>query len=130
MTYASRESRRRTACLRPGSPEIIQDDLGFIWFGTQYGLNRYDGYKFKLFLHDPQRDSSLGGSFVASLFKDRSGVIWVACVQSLDRFDPKTETFTHFRVDADNPEGIAGTVVHISQDAAGMLWLATGNGLK
>src|SRR6266699_523651 len=35
--------------------QITQDDHGFIWFGTQYGLNRYDGYKFKVFVHDPQK---------------------------------------------------------------------------
>ena len=43
--------------------QIVQDDQGFMWFGTEYGLNRYDGYKFKLFVHDPQRPNSLGGNF-------------------------------------------------------------------
>jgi hypothetical protein len=52
---------------------IVQDDRGFIWFGTQYGLNRYDGYEFKLFVHDPRRTNSLSGTFIAALFKDRSG---------------------------------------------------------
>ena len=109
--------------------QIVQDNRGFIWFGTQYGLNRYDGYKFKVFVHDPRRLNSLGGVFVTSLFKDRSGAIWVGCAQSLDKFDPITETFTHYRVDPDNPEGLPGTVVNISQGSDGMLWLATGTGL-
>jgi hypothetical protein len=51
---------------------ILQDDQGFIWFGTQYGLNRYDGYKFKLFKHEPGRPDSLSGVYVHALFKDRS----------------------------------------------------------
>jgi hypothetical protein len=39
--------------------EIVQDDQGFVWFGTQYGLDRYDGYEFKVFTHDPAREDSL-----------------------------------------------------------------------
>src|SRR5215813_5869353 len=104
--------------------EIIQDDQGFIWFGTQVGVNRYDGYKFKVFSHDPVRPSSLSGTFVYSLFKDRSGVIWVGSDQSFDRFERATETFTHFHIDTPDP-----IVIHISQDSAGMLWLATEKGL-
>jgi len=109
--------------------QIVQDDRGFMWFGTQYGLNRYDGYKFKVFVHDSRHSNSLGGVYISSLFKDRSGALWIGCDQSLDRFDPTTETFTHYSADSENPEGLSGTVVHISQDRTGMLWLATGSGL-
>jgi ligand-binding sensor domain-containing protein/signal transduction histidine kinase len=110
--------------------QIVQDDLGFMWFGTQYGLNRYDGYSFKAFVHDPQRSKSFGGAFVYSLFKDRSGILWIGNKQTLDRFDPTTETFTHYLLESRDPQGSsAPIVVHISQDRAGMLWLATGVGL-
>src|SRR5262245_60615245 len=50
---------------------IIQGAQGYMWLGTQYGLNRYDGYEFKLFVHDPRRSDSLAGTFVTALFKDR-----------------------------------------------------------
>ena len=106
--------------------QIVQDDQGFMWFGTEYGLNRYDGYKFKLFVHDPQRPNSLGGTFISALFKDRSGMLWIGSNRFLDRLDPTTEVFTHYQVEPDDP---AGTIIHISQDRAGMLWLATGTGL-
>ena len=109
--------------------QIVQDDQGFLWFGTQYGLNRYDGYKFKVFVHDPRRANSLGGVFVTALFKDHAGALWVACAQSLDRFDPATETFTHYAVDAGDPQSLSDTVVHISEDRDERLWLATGTGL-
>jgi PAS domain S-box-containing protein len=105
---------------------IVEDDQGFIWFGTLYGLNRYDGYKFKVFVHDPRQPNSISGNFIRALFKDRSGTLWVASSRFLDRLDPTTERFTHYLVDPDDP---AGTVVHISQDRAGMLWLASGTGL-
>src|SRR5438477_915757 len=52
--------------------QIVHDDQGFMWFGSQYGLNRYDGYTFKVFKHEPGRADSLSGVFIYSLFKDRS----------------------------------------------------------
>jgi signal transduction histidine kinase/ligand-binding sensor domain-containing protein len=108
---------------------IIQGPQGYMWFGTQYGLNRYDGYEFKVFVHDPRRTNSLAGTFVTALFKDREGTIWVACSQVLDRFDARTETFTHYRIDSDDKQTGDDTVVAISQDRAGFLWLSTGRGL-
>jgi ligand-binding sensor domain-containing protein len=59
--------------------QIVQDDQGFIWFASEYGLNRYDGYKFKVFKHEPGRPNSLGGVYIYSLFKDHSGVLWIGC---------------------------------------------------
>ncbi len=109
--------------------QILQDDQGFMWFGTQYGLNRYDGYKFKVFLHDPADPRSLSGVFITALFKDRSSVIWVGCNQFLDRYDPATETFTHYRIQAPNAKTGQLTIQRISQDSTGLFWLATTNGL-
>jgi ligand-binding sensor domain-containing protein/signal transduction histidine kinase len=104
--------------------QIIQDDQGFLWFGTQQGLNRYDGYRCKVFTHDPKRPESFGGSYVYSLFKDRSGSIWVGSEQSFDRFDPATESFAHFHIDNRAP-----IVLDVSQDSSGTLWLSTEMGL-
>jgi ligand-binding sensor domain-containing protein/signal transduction histidine kinase len=113
--------------------QIVQDDRGFMWLGTQYGLNRYDGYRFKVFKHThedtPSNSSSLCGVYIYALFKDRSGNLWVGCHQYLDRFDPLTETFVHYQFDAAATAGRSGSVVHISQDNDGMLWLSTGRGL-
>jgi signal transduction histidine kinase/ligand-binding sensor domain-containing protein len=99
---------------------IIQDDQGFMWFGTQYGLNRYDGYTFKLFVRDPKNPNSLSGVEVKGLFKDRDGVLWVGCGRFLNKFNRETETFTRYPV----PQ-----VTNISQESTGILWLATVNGL-
>ena len=109
--------------------QIVQSPQGFIWFGTEYGLNRYDGYKFKVFVHDPQRANSLGSTFVTALFKDHTGALWIGCASSLDKFDPVTERVMHYRIDSEDPKGLSGTVVHISENGDGMLWLATGAGL-
>jgi ligand-binding sensor domain-containing protein/signal transduction histidine kinase len=109
--------------------DIVQDDQGFIWFGTWNGLNRYDGYNFKVFKHDSERPESLSGVFIFSLFKDRAGTIWVGTDQSLDRFDPRTEKFTHYHFDGPDSDGLTTTVEQISQDSSGMLWLSTRRGL-
>ena len=109
--------------------QIVQDDQGFMWFGSQYGLNRYDGYKFKVFKHEPGRTNSLSGVFISALFKDRSGSLWIGCDEFLDKFDPVTETFTHYHIDTRDAQGETVRVIHISQDHTGTLWLATSKGL-
>ena len=109
--------------------QIVQDDRGFMWFGTQYGLNRFDSYNFRIFKHEPGNPGSLSGVYIYSLFKDRAGTLWVGCDQYLDKFDPVTESFTHYRLSVDQANYSGPAVVHISQDRAGILWLATGAGL-
>jgi ligand-binding sensor domain-containing protein len=109
--------------------QIVQDDQGFMWFGSQYGLNRYDGYKFKVFKHEPGVTNSLSGVYIWSLFKDRSGTLWVGCDEFLEKFDPVTETFTHYRIDTAGSQGETVPVTNISQDHMGMLWLGTRRGL-
>lgn len=109
--------------------QIVEDDQGFMWFGSQYGLNRYDGYKFKVFKHEPGNPNSLSGVLISSLFKDRSGLLWIGCDEFLDKFDPVKETFTHYRIDTDDAQGETVPVTHISQDHTGILWLATSMGL-
>ena len=99
---------------------IVQDDFGFLWFGTQYGLNRFDGYDFKVFVHEAGNEHSLSGVNVTALFKDRNGTLWIGCERSLDRMDPKEETFSHYPIPA---------VKYISQDRNGLLWLSTSSGL-
>jgi PAS domain S-box-containing protein len=100
--------------------QVVQDDQGFMWLATQYGLNRYDGYNFKLFVHDPRNPNSLSGVYIRTLFNDHDGALWVGCDQFLNRFNRATETFTRYPVPFVN---------HISQDRAGTLWLATVKGL-
>jgi ligand-binding sensor domain-containing protein/signal transduction histidine kinase len=107
--------------------QIVQDDHGFMWFGTHNGLQRYDGYRFREYRHDPGNPNTLSGSYIYGLFKDRDGKIWVGSDKDLDRYDPATEIFTHYRPD---PRSFEGWVAHISQDRDGILWLATNHGLN
>ena len=108
--------------------QIVQDDDGFMWFATQYGLDRYDGYNFKVFLHDPTNQHSLSCDYIWALFKDRDGTLWIGCEHGVDRYDKTTETFVHYRLGGDAPDD-APFVFHISQDDAGALWISTKQGL-
>jgi signal transduction histidine kinase/ligand-binding sensor domain-containing protein len=108
---------------------IVQDAQGFMWFGTWNGLNRYDGYKFKLFKHEAGDPNSLSSVYVYALFKDHSGNLWVGTDGFLDRFHPETESFTHYKVDKPATNQLSSIVIHISEDSGGMLWLSTRNGL-
>ncbi len=112
---------------RAGS--TVQDRLGFLWFGTQYGLNRFDGYRFKVFRHEANQPDSLGGVYIRSLFIDHAGTLWVGCDESFDKFDPVTETFKHFRIGPPGTDENDGPAIHISEDRYGKLWLATAKGL-
>jgi signal transduction histidine kinase/streptogramin lyase len=107
----------------------VQDDLGFMWFPTQFGLNRYDGYKFKVFKHEPGRADSLSCVYIRSLIKDRAGSLWVGCDSVVDKFDPISETSTHYPIHTDRNTDSAGPVYYMCQDHLGFLWLATGSGL-
>jgi ligand-binding sensor domain-containing protein/signal transduction histidine kinase len=108
---------------------ILQDRQGFMWFGTQYGLNRYDGYRFRVFKHEPDDPHSLSGVSVYALFLDHLGTMWVASGAILDRFDARTETFAHYIIDAEPSPDVANTVRNISEDSRGALWLSTARGL-
>jgi ligand-binding sensor domain-containing protein/signal transduction histidine kinase len=106
---------------------IVQDKQGFLWFGTHFGLNRYDGYHFRQFSHNPSDPSSLFNVIVTALFADRAGTLWVGCDYELDRYDPVTESFVHYRLP--QPSALGGQIHSINQDSAGILWLSTGTGL-
>jgi signal transduction histidine kinase/ligand-binding sensor domain-containing protein len=108
---------------------VVQDKVGFMWFGTQYGLNRYDGYKTKVFKHEPGRPDSLSCVYVRGLFVDRAGTLWVGCDRFLDRFDPATETFKHYRIYTELSNELPTPIDRIREDHGGILWLATAKGL-
>ncbi len=73
---------------------IFQDSEGFIWFGTQNGLNKFDGYRFVNYLNDPYDTTSLSNNWIFDITEDRSGNLWVATKNGLNRFDKKNGVFS------------------------------------
>jgi two-component system sensor histidine kinase ChiS len=107
--------------------DILQDDLGFMWFATQEGLNRYDGYEFKVFKTDSQNPNSLTGNLITSIDKDSEGTIWIATSTSgLNRYDPKTGIFSHFLNNPNDPNSLSSNslnVVMMGKDS--LVWVGT-----
>ena len=101
---------------------ILQDRRGFMWFGTQSGLNRYDGYRIQQFRHDPQDPRSLGDDFVQILFEDSRGGIWSGR-SVLTRFNPDTETFSYFPLPSEDGVVKKRGIWGIAEDSRGSVWL-------
>ena len=76
---------------------IAQDAEGYIWMGTEYGLNRFDGFHFVTFLNNPNDTTSLGFNLITTIFCDDTGYVWVGTQKGLDRYEPTTRSFIHFK---------------------------------
>lgn len=112
--------------------DIIQDSEGFLWFCTEDGLNKYDGYKFTVFHQLPNDSNSLSYNGVLSVYEDSSGIFWIGTFHGgLNKYDPFTEKFTHYRSNPGNPRSISHDVVRIIyEDRLGNLWIGTDRGLN
>ncbi|MEN8230498.1 MAG: two-component regulator propeller domain-containing protein [Bacteroidota bacterium] len=118
---------------------VVEDSLGFIWFGTQDGLNRYDGYEFKTYLNGFDHRSP-SDSRIKSLYIDQSNQLWIFYIGvGLERFDPFTETFHQYVPDSLVPGTISSnsTISEINmfyreffEDSERTLWIGTDHGLN
>lgn len=110
---------------------ILQDHKGFVWVGTQDGLNKYDGNGFQVFRHDPQDSTSLSNNWISALYEDRSQTIWVGTGNGLNRLDRGRERFIRYLYDPKNPQGLSWrNVTSIYEDRFGTLWVGAGKGLN
>lgn len=112
---------------------IIQDRKGFLWFATEDGLNKYDGFSFITYRNNPSDSTSLSDNFIWKIFEDIDGTIWI-CTNNggLNRFENETESFTRFQHSPLNPFSISNNSIRaIYQDRKGNLWIGTeGGGLN
>ncbi len=110
--------------------DIMVDKYGFIWFATEDGLNRYDGYRVKTFDFNPENPEGISDNYVISLLEDSRGNIWAGTAKGgLNLFDRKTEIFEHFKHEKDDPESISdNAVVSLLEDSRGRFWVGTAYG--
>lgn len=100
----------------------VQDQSGLMWFGTKDGVNRFDGYSFKTYRHDPANQKSLGNDKIHTLASDQNGHIWVGTDLGAYEYNPVDETFTLLK------ETLKMSISLLQTDLKGNLWiLSAGN---
>lgn len=110
---------------------ILQDKYGFLWIGTNDGLNRYDGNRFRIFRYNPDDTTSLSQNFIRTIFQDSQNTLWIATENGLCRYNHEKENFTRYFNEPDNPNSISNNHIRkIIEDNEGFLWLATTYGLN
>ncbi len=111
---------------------LLQDSQGFLWIGTQDGLNRYSGVDLITYKNDPDDTNSISHNSIISLFEDHEGMLWIGTWGGgLNRFNPNTNQIDRFLPDENNPDALSNaTVTAIVEDQNGQLWIGTQNGLE
>ncbi|MFZ6815539.1 two-component regulator propeller domain-containing protein [Undibacterium sp. Rencai35W] len=108
---------------------LAEDGDGFLWVGTQSGLARWDGYRFRPYLPDPKQAGALPDGFIQTLHKDSRGRLWVGMnAGGLARYDKDQDRFVHFTA---GPKGLNHVLVQsITDDGTGGVWVGTAGGLN
>ncbi len=103
---------------------VLQDSLGFLWFGTPDGLNRYDGYEFVVFQFDPTEVTSISDNRITALLETSDGTLWVGTSDGLNRFDPEMATFTSFGREPGNATKLGiSRISALLEDMSGQIWI-------
>jgi len=107
---------------------FFQDSKGFMWIGTHDGLNKFDGYKFTAYKKSRQIPNSMSDNIIRSINEDNDGILWIGTNRGgLNKFDPKTEKFTQYIYNPEDPNGVKmrTSIRSIAIDKNDMIWLAT-----
>ena len=105
--------------------DIFQDSKGFIWIATSYGLNRYDGYRFRTFYSDVNDTTTLRNNYVNDIWEDYAGRLWLRQGMNFCVFDPKTETAVRTPSTLLAKMGIKGGLDRVYIDKHKNFWVKT-----
>jgi ligand-binding sensor domain-containing protein/signal transduction histidine kinase len=115
----------------PSVYTITQTPDGFLWVGTHIGLNRYDGYGFRVFSFLPDDPASLSNNWVKAVLSDHTGTLWVATSHGMNRYDRESESFASYFAGKDQENSLAdNNIWGLYEDRNGVLWVGTNNGLS
>lgn len=110
---------------------MLQDNQGFLWLGTQDGLNRYDGYEFLVYYKDLEDENSLTDNYITALFQDNNGDLWVGTRNGLNQMNLVTGNISRFVHNNEDSTSLSHDLVYsINQDSKGQLWIGTQEGLN
>ncbi|GAC14396.1 ligand-binding sensor domain-containing diguanylate cyclase [Aliiglaciecola lipolytica] len=109
----------------------FQDSAGYMWFGTQEGLNRYDGYQFKVYTYSSRNKESLSSDWIYSIIEPQKDVLWIGTRNGINVFDKSTQAFKHYRYNADSKSTInSDTVRVLFHSSKNQIWVGSDNGLN
>ncbi|GAB4046015.1 ligand-binding sensor domain-containing protein [Spirosoma litoris] len=110
--------------------DLAQDQKGFMWIATKDGLNRYDGYNFKVFTHDPYNPYSISDNACSALLIDHHNRLWIGTLNNgLNLYDERTQRFFHIAIrDQKVPGGASYEIRIMTEDPEGNIWIGTGTG--
>jgi len=116
----------------PSVYDVVQDHDGFLWIGTEDGLNRYDGYEFVSYFHDPEDSTTLSSSSIHMLDIDHNGNIWMGTVRGgVNRLNPRTGEITRFMHDPKDSTSLSNDATGVViVDREGTVWIGTPHGLN
>lgn len=112
---------------------VVCDTLGFVWIGTNNGLNKLDGYTTINYVNNPSDTHSLSSNFIRTLFIDSDGDLWIGTIGGgLNLYDRANDCFIRYQPQPDNSQSISGSnVTAIVEDHDGALWIGTaGDGIN
>src|SRR5688500_8732021 len=101
---------------------IVKDKQGFMWFGTLNGLNRFDGFQFRIFRHIKNDSTSIPHNTIVDLVCDTSGYLWMSTGNGICRYDPFKQNFKTIRL----PDTSVSRVWHLNIDVHGMIHVVHG----
>ena len=109
----------------------MQDSKGFIWIGTEDGLNLYDGYQCKIYRYDPLDSSTLSSNFIRTMVEDKNGGIWIGTQTGLNLYSRDRDNFTRMMHDDNDPNSIVTDgVQRLFVDSKNRLWIMTQEGIN
>ena len=109
---------------------IVQDHQGFMWFGTEDGLNRYDGHSMKIYKHDSRDSSTVSLNGINDLYEDSRDRLWIGTGDGLDLYDRDHDRFVRFHNNPAYPGTLSSSLISMTrEDHRNRLWVATGMGL-
>lgn len=108
---------------------IFQDRQGFMWFGTKYGLNRFDGQRWKVYNSDSKGnpEDKLGSDYVHVIHEDRDGIFWLGTDEGIYLFDKSLDKFTAFPYQTADGQSPVNIISSLAEDKDGNIWIAGNN---
>ena len=108
-----------------------QDSQGFMWFGTEDGLNKYDGYSFEIYKADPADSKSISNNIIRCIFEDSKKNLWIGTDNGLNIYNRANGSFFHYQNVAADQSSLSNNIVSsIAEDKNGNVWIGTSNGLN